>query len=148
MCVLGYDVSIQIAGQQQWVAAGQSSQLWWSPKVGDDPVFSTGYGLPAHAGEPFPPTKAVVSKSSEVVTILGIRDKIGSNKEACSMAQQMLKTGEVQDVLQQPREVADIGGLGHPTVAKRTWCSSGQEMLKAGELQTVHSPDAEKRGSP
>ena len=148
MCVLGCDVSIQIAGQQQWVAAGQYSRLRWSPKFGDDLVFSTGYGGLRMQVNPFLPLKQWYQKNSEVVTILGIRDKIGSNKEACSTAQQMLKTGEVEDVLQQPREVADIGGLGHPTVAKRTWCSSGQEMLKAGEVQTVHSPDAEKRGSP
>ena len=69
------------------------------------------------------------------------------NEAQYNMAQQrMLKTGEVQDVLQQPREtnqISDIDGLGHPTVAG-TWYPSNHGMLNTEE----DPPDAEKRGSP
>ncbi len=57
----------------------------------------------------------------------------------------MLKTAEVQDVLQQLREtnqISDIDGLGHPTVAD-TWYPSSQGMLNTEKVP----PDAEKRGS-
>ena len=154
MCVLGCGVLFQIAGQQQWVATGQSSQLWWSSKLGDHRVFSTGYGCLRMQVNPFLPLRQWYRKIRKLSPLseselLSEVEKESANKEAFSTAhQRMLKNGEVQDVLQQSREVADIGGLRHPTVAKCTWCSSGQEMLKTGEVQTAHSPDAEKRGSP
>ena len=147
MRVLGHDVLFQIAGQQQWVATGQSPQLWWLPKFGDHLVFSTGYGLPAHAGESFSATKAVVSKNWKLSLFSEIEIESAQNKEARSntVQQRMLKTGEVQDVLQQPREtnqISDIDGLGHPKVAG-TWYPSNHGMLNTEE----DPPDAEKRGN-
>ena len=149
MRVLGWDVSFQIAGQQQWVATGHT---WWASIFDDHRGISSGYGGPAHAGEFFSTTKAVVSNIRKLSTYSEFELFSELEKESAhSTAQQrMLKTGEVQDVLQQPREtnqISDIDGLGHPTVAC-PWYSSGQGMLKTGDVQEVHPPDAEKRGSP
>ena len=128
----GYDVKSQIAGQEQWVPPGLTN--WWAPRYGDHRGILTGYGVPAHAGESFSTTKAVVSKNWKL-SLFSEVEKESAHKEARSntVQQRMLKIGEVQDVLQQPREVADIGGLCHPTVAC-TWYSSGREMLKTGEV--------------
>ena len=146
--VLGYDVKSRIASQEQWVPPGLTN--WWSPRYGDHRGILTGYGVPAHAGESFSTTKAVVSKNWKL-SLFSEVEKESANKEALSTAQQrVLKTGEVQDVLQQSREtnrVSDIDGIGHPTVAC-TWYSSGQGILKTGEVQEVDPPDAEKSGSP
>lgn len=150
--VLGYcDVIFQIAGQQQRAAAGHT--YWWSPRLGDHRGISTGYGGPAHAGESFSTTKAVVSKNWKLSTysefeLFSEVEKESAHEEARSQ-QRMLKTGEVQDVLQQPREtqISDIDGLGDPIVAVTRY-SSDQGMLKTGDVQEVHPPDAEKRGSP
>ena len=71
-------------------------------------------------------------------------EKESAHEEARSQ-QRMLKTGEVQDVLQQPRETnqnSDIDGLGHSTVADK-WYPSNHGMLTEED-----PPDAEKRGSP
>ena len=147
--VLGYDVKSQIAGQQLWVAVGHPNL--WSPRYGDHCGILTGYGVPAHAGESFSTTKAVVSKNWKL-SLFSEVEKESAYKEARSSSlpqtvqQRMLKTGEVQDVLQQPREtnqISDIDGLCHPTVAG-TWYPSNHGMLNTEE----DPPDAEKRGSP
>ena len=146
--VLGCAVIFQIAGQKQWVATGHT---WWSSIFGDHRGISSGYGRPAHAGESFSATKAVVSKNWKL-SLFSEVEKESAHKEARSSSlphtvqQRMLKTGEVQDVLQQPREtnqISDIDGLGHPTVAG-TWYPSNHGMLNTEE----DPPDAEKRGSP
>ena len=145
----GYDVKSQIAGQEQWVPPGLTN--WWSPRYGDHRGILTGYGVPAHAGESFSITEAVVSKNWKL-SLFSEVEKESAHKEARSSSlphtvqQRMLKTGEVQDVLQQPREtnqISDIDGLGHPTVAG-TWYPSNHGMLNTEE----DPPDAEKRGSP
>ena len=148
--VLGLDVIFQIAGQKQWVATGHT---WWSSIFGDHRGILSGYGVPAHAGESFSTTKAVVSNiwklsplsESELFSEV---EKESAHEEARSNTaqQRMLKTGEVQDVLQQPREtnqISDIDGLGHPTVAG-TCYPSNHGMLNTEE----DPPNAEKRGSP
>ena len=148
--VLGLDVKSRIAGQEQWVPPGLT--IWWSPRFGGHRGILTGYGVPAHAGESFSTTKAVVSNiwklsplsESELFSEV---EKESAHEEARSNTaqQRMLKTGEVQDVLQQPREtnqISDIDGLCHPTVTGR-WYHSSQGMLNTEE----DPPDAEKRGS-
>ena len=151
--VLGLDVKSRIASQEQLVPPGLT--IWWSPRCVDHRGILTGYGLPAHAGGPFSTTKTVASENRKLSPFSEV-EKESAHKEARSSSlpqtvqQRMLKTGEVQDVLQQPREtnqISDIDGLGHPTVAC-PWYSSGQGMLKTGDVQEVHPPDAEKRGSP
>ena len=144
--VMGYDVKSQIAGQEQWVPPGLTN--WWAPRYGDHRGILTGYGVPAHAGESFSTTKAVVSKNWKL-SLFSEVEKESAHEEARSSStvqQRMLKTGEVQDVLQQPREtnqISDIDGLGHPIVAG-TWYPSNHGMLNTEE----DPPDAEKRGSP
>lgn len=142
--VLGCDVIFRIAGQLQWVATGHT---WWSSILGDHRGISTGYGGPAHAGESFSTTKAVVSKNRKLSLFSEVEKESAHEEARSNTAQQrMLKTGEVQDVLQQPREtnqISDIDGLCHPTVAG-TWYPSNHGMLNTEE----DPPDAEKRGSP
>ena len=148
--VLGYDAKSQIAGQEQWVPPGLTN--WWSPRYGDHRGILTGYGLPAHAGGPFSTTKTVASEnrklspSSEFEKESAYMNEARSSSLPQTVQQRMLKTGEVQDVLQQPREtnqISDIDGLCHPTVAG-TWYPSNHGMLNTEE----DPPDAEKRGSP
>ena len=106
MRVLGWDVSFQIAGQQQWVATGQSSQLWWSPKFGDHLVFSTGYGCLRMQVNPFLPLRQWYRKIRKLSPLseselLSEVEKESANKDAVYTAQQkMMRNGEVQDVLQ------------------------------------------------
>ena len=140
----GYDVKSQIAGQQLWVAVGHPN--WWAPRYGDHRGILTGYGEPAHAGESFSTTKAVVSKNWKL-SLFSEVEKESVHEEARTVQQRMLKTGEVQDVLQQPREtnqISDIDGLGHPIVAG-TWYFSNHGMLFSKTEEDP--PDAEKRGS-
>ena len=104
--------------------------------------------MPAHAGGPFSTTKTVASENRKLSPSSEFeKESAYMNEAQYNMAQQrMLKTGEVQDVLQQPREtnqISDIDGLGHPTVAG-TWYPSNHGMLNTEE----DPPDAEKRGSP
>ena len=148
--VLGYDVKSQIAGQQLWVAVGHPNL--WSPRYGDHCGILTGYGLPAHAGGPFSTTKTVASEnrklspSSEFEKESAYMNEARSSSLPQTVQQRMLKTGEVQDVLQQPREtnqISDIDGLGHPIVAV-TCYPSNHGMLNTEE----DPPGAEKRGSP
>ena len=150
MSVLGCDVIFQIAGQKQWVATGHT---WWSSIFGDHCGISSGYGLPAHAGESFSTTKAVVSKNWKL-SLFSEVEKESAHEEARSSSiqqmvqQRMLKTGEVQDVLQQPREtnqISDIDGLGHPIVAVTCYPSNHGMLFSKTEEDP---PDAEKRGSP
>ena len=143
--VLGYYVKSRIASQEQWVPPGLTN--WWAPRYGDHRGISTGYGGPAHAGESFSTTKAVVSKNWKLSLFSEVeKESAYTNEAQYNMAQQrMLKTGEVQDVLQQPRETnqnSDIDGLCHPTVADK-WYPSNHGMLTEED-----PPDAEKRGSP
>ena len=143
MCVLGCGVSFQIAGQQQWVATGQLPRLRWSPKFGVHLVFSTGYGGLRMQVNPSLPLRQWYRKIRKLSLFSEFEIKSAQNKDADYTAQQkMLRNGEVQDVLQQPREVADIGGLCHPTVADK-WYPSNH-----GRLTEEDPPDAEKRGSP
>ena len=144
--VLGYDVKSQIAGQQQWVPVGHPNL--WSPRYGDHCGILTGYGVPAHAGESFSTTKTVASENRKLSPFSEFeKESAYMNEAQYNMAQQrMLKTGEVQDVLQQPREtnqISDIDGLGHPIVAV-TCYPSNHGMLNTEE----DPPGAEKRGSP
>ena len=149
--VMGYDVKSQIAGQEQWVPPGLTN--WWAPRYGDHRGILTGYGVPAHAGESFSTTKAVVSKNWKLslfseVEKESVHEEARSSSIPLTVQQRMLKTGEVQDVLQQPREtnqISDIDGLGHPIVAG-TWYSSNHGMLFSKTEEDP--PDAEKRGSP
>ena len=150
--VRGYDVKPQIAGQEQWVPPGLTN--WWSLRYGDHRGILTGYGVPAHAGGPFSTTKTVASEnrklspSSEFEKESAYMNEARSSSLLQTAQQRMLKTGEVQDVLQQPREtnqISDIDGLGHPIVAG-TWHSSNHGMLFSKKEEDP--PDAEKRGSP
>ena len=146
--VLGYDVKSQIAGQQLWVAVGHPN--WWAPRYGDHCGFLTGYGVPAHAGESFSTTKTVASENRKLSPFSEFeKESAYMNEAQYNMAQQrMLKTGEVQDVLQQPREtnqISDIDGLGHPIVAVTCYPSNHGMLFSKTEEDP---PDAEKRGSP
>ena len=143
--VLGCDVIFQIAGQKQWVATGHT---WWSSIFGDHRGISSGYGGPAHAGEFLSTTKAVVSNIRKLSTYseFELFSELEIESAHSTAQQRMLKTGEVQDVLQQPREtnqISDIDGLGHPIVAV-TCYPSNHGMLNTEE----DPPGAEKRGSP
>ena len=142
----GYDAKSQIATQEQWVPPGLTN--WWSLRYGDHRGILTGYGVPAHAGESFSTTKAVVSNIRKLSTYseFELFSELEIESAHSTAQQRMLKTGEVQDVLQQPREtnqISDIDGLGHPTVAG-TWYPSNHGMFNTEE----DPPDAEKRGSP
>ena len=146
--LLGLDVKSRIAGQEQWVPPGLT--IWWSPRYGDYRGILTSYGVPAHAGESFSTTKAVVSKNWKLSPFSEV-EKESAHEEARSSSfpqtvqQRMLKTGEVQDVLQQPREtnqISDIDGLGHPTVVGTCYLSNHGMLFSKTEEDP---PDAEKR---
>ena len=77
----GYDVKSQIAGQEQWVPPGLTN--WWSPRYGDHCGILTGYGVPAHAGESFSTTKAVVSKNWKL-SLFSEVEKESAHEEARS----------------------------------------------------------------
>ena len=146
--VLGLDVKSRIASQEQLVPPGLT--IWWSPRCGGHRGILTGYGLPAHAGGPFSTTKTVASENRKLSPFSEFeKESAYMNEAQYNMAQQrMLKTGEVQDVLQQPREtnqISDIDGLGHPIVAVTCYPSNHGMLFSKTEEDP---PDAEKRGSP